>query len=126
MLRRHLAEQERQIEVIAGPPSDQLWQNIRVAMTVQSSIALECAALGIPVFLCAWLRDAYSGYVGQYARFGVGRVLQSPEQIDEIPRLMRTGAATSFVKHMPWKTIGREGLADLLSGRHSLMAVSNG
>ena len=46
MLRRLVPEQERQIEVLAGPPSDQLWNNTRLALTVQSSTALECCRLG--------------------------------------------------------------------------------
>jgi hypothetical protein len=88
MLRRFVPEYERQIEVLAGPPADQLWNNTRVALTVQSSTALECAGLGIPVFLCSWLRDPWSGYVQQYARFGIGHVLESPEQIAGIPALI--------------------------------------
>ena len=72
ILRRIVPEHERQIELLVGPPSDELWKNARFALTVQSSTALECAALGIPIFLCAWLRDPYSGYVQQYAQFGIG------------------------------------------------------
>jgi hypothetical protein len=90
MLHRIFPDHENQIEVIAGPPSDRLWNNTQFALTVQSSTALECAALGIPVFLCAWLRDSYSGYVQQYARFGIGQVLESPDQIAEIPELLES------------------------------------
>jgi len=124
MLRLHLGEQERRIDVIVGPPSDQLWRNIRFALTVQSSVALECTALGIPVFLCAWLRDAYSVYVGQYTRFGVGRILRSPEQIGEIPRLLQTQAGRSPLQHSPWTTSNRERLVDAFSGNYSLTAAS--
>jgi hypothetical protein len=88
MLRRLVPERESEIGVIAGPPSDELWANTGVALTVQSSTALECVARGIPVFLCAWLRDSCSGYVQQFARFGVGRVLEAPAQIDGIPKLL--------------------------------------
>ena len=88
MLRRLIPENASQIEVLAGPPTEQLWNNTLFALTVQSSTALECAALGIPVFLCGWLRDSYSGYVEQYARFGAGHILKSPQQIAEIPRLL--------------------------------------
>lgn len=126
MLRRHLGERERQIEVIAGPPSNQLWQNIRFALTVQSSTALECATLGVPVFLCAWLRDPYSGYVEQYARFAIGHVLRSPEQIAEIPQLLERQGGGRHLQGTPWKTTEFERLENLFSGSYSLPVASNG
>jgi hypothetical protein len=126
MLRRLVPEHEHQIEVLADPPSDQLWNNTKFALTVQSSTALECAALGIPVFLCAWLRDPYSGYVQQYARFGVGHVLESPEQIAAIPGLLENQNGKSFQQQTPRRAIDSDELADLLSGAYSLPVASNG
>ena len=125
MLRRLLPEQGRRIEVIAGPPSNQFWNNIRLALTVQSSTALECAALGIPVFLCAWLRDSWSGYVKQYGRFGVGQVLESPEQIAEIPRLLASQCG-KVLQPQPPRTTDSAKLAHLFSGAYSLPAACNG
>ena len=90
ILRRYLPEDAHRIEIIAGPPSAELWRKTRFAITVQSSTALGCAEQRIPVFLCAWLADPYSGYVRQYARFGIGQVLESVEQIAEIPRRLET------------------------------------
>jgi len=87
-LRHILGQKERGIEVLAGPPNDELWQNAKFALTVESSTALECAARGIPVFLCGWLRDPHAGYAQQYARFGAGRLLESPDEIEDIPRLL--------------------------------------
>jgi hypothetical protein len=124
MLRRFLSEQAHQIEVLAGPPSDQLWNNTRLALTVQSSTALECAALQIPVFLCAWLRDLYSGYVQQYERFGVGQVLESPEQIAEIPRLLNTQHGKPIPQEAGKSATNTE-LAYLFSGTCSLPLASN-
>ncbi len=125
MLRRLVPEQERKIDVLAGPPSDQLWNNTQFALTVQSSTALECAAVGIPVFLCAWLRDSYSGYVQQYARFGVGQVLESPEQIDEIPQLLERWNGRSFQPQASRRVSDSHKLADLFSGAYSLPVASN-
>jgi hypothetical protein len=125
MLRRLIPEQEREIDVIAGPPSDQLWNNAQFALTVQSSTASECAALGIPVFLCAWLRDSYSGYVQQYARFGAGQVLESPEQIDEIPRLLERQNGKSLRLQAFRRAIHPDRFADLLAGTYSLPVASN-
>jgi len=124
-LRQHLGEVEREIQVIAGPPSNELWQNIRFALTAQSSTALDCAALGIPVFLCAWLRDPYSGYVEQYARFGIGQVLQSPDQIAEIPQLLESRGGDRPLQGTPWKTTESATLADVFDGSYSLPVAGN-
>jgi hypothetical protein len=125
ILRRHLGDRERQIQVIAGPPSNQLWQNIRFALTVQSSTAFECAALGIPVFLCAWLRDPYSGYVEQYARFGIGHALQSPQQIAETPQLLERQVGGRSLQDGLWRITKSERWAELFSVSHSLPVASN-
>ena len=125
MLRRYLPEQEHRIEIIARPPSAELWEKTRFAVTVQSSTVLECAALGIPVFLCGWLRDSYSGYVRQYARFDIGHVLESPEQIGEISRLLKMYNEKDSRRGTPWQTIDPGELAHLISGTHSLPVASN-
>jgi hypothetical protein len=125
MLRRLLPEQQRKIEVVAGRPSDQLWNNTRFAMTVQSSTALECAALGIPVFLCGWLRDPYSGYVQQFARFGVGHVLEAPEQLAEIPGLLESWNGKFLRPRASERTADSDDLAHLFSGTYSLPLASN-
>ncbi len=123
ILRRIVPEHERQIELLVGPPSDELWKNARFALTVQSSTALECAALGIPIFLCAWLRDPYSGYVQQYAQFGIGHRLESTEQIADIPRLLDSQEMRYF--QVSRKEADAHGLAQLFSPARALTAASN-
>jgi hypothetical protein len=125
MLRRFVPEYERQIEVLAGPPSHQLWNNTRVALTVQSSTALECTNLGIPVFLCSWLRDPWSGYVQQYVRFGIGHVLESPEQIDGIPALIEMANQESPHPLTARSGIDTDELADLFLGKNSAQAPTS-
>jgi hypothetical protein len=114
LLRSILKNEARGIETISGPLRDDTWPNIRLALTVQSSTALDCATRGIPIFLCAWLRDSYSGYVHQFGQFGVGRALQSAEQIGEIPRLLeaQTWECSTGAENMP---IEPELLSSLLS-----------
>ena len=124
MLRRLISGHEREIEVLAGPPSDQLWNNTRLALTVQSSTALECAALGIPVFLCAWLRDLYSGYVQQYARFREAHILESSEEIAKIPTLLESENGESEPRAAR-RAINSGEFAQLLSGTYSLPVASN-
>lgn len=116
ILRRHLGERERDVKVIEGPPREQIWGNARFALTVQSSTALACAARGIPVFLCAWLRDPFSGYVEQFTRFNVGQVLSSSAQIAEIPRLLEAKNQTLNQRAGLAGTIECENLENLISG----------
>jgi len=101
-----------------------LWNNTKLALTVQSSTALECAALGIPVFLCAWLRDPYAGYVQQYSRFGVGHVLESPSEIAGIPALIEK-QCEQFIQHPSVRpTPDADALAHLFSGTRSLAVAA--
>ncbi|MBZ5599823.1 MAG: hypothetical protein LAN83_16040 [Acidobacteriia bacterium] len=119
LLLRYLPRDEaRRVEILAGPPSPQLWRKTRVAMTVQSTVALECRAQGIPVFLCGWLRDAHTGYLRQFERFGIGQVLESPNRIDEIPRLL--GKTGGLAQANLWQAIEPETLRRLMAGTHPL------
>jgi hypothetical protein len=68
--------------------SGDLWESLQFAVTVQSSIALECASRAIPVFLCGWLADPYSEYASQFVKFGVGQRLDSPDALANIPQLL--------------------------------------
>lgn len=115
MLRELLGNRAEEIEVIAGPSTQELWRNVRLAITVQSSVALECSQSGIPVFLCGWLRDGWSGYLEQFRRFGVGCVLDDPGQIANIPALLvRYGTHSS-----PSLVLDGNELDKALIGNHS-------
>ena len=114
ILRKYLPRQEAGIGVLAGPPSPQLWRNTRFALVVQSTVALQCASLGIPVFLCSWLRDSSSGYVRQFARFGIGDILNSSDELSEIPRLLESNARTVQMRPALWETMDPARLRDLL------------
>jgi hypothetical protein len=118
-VQRCLGARGRQVSIVSGPPSSELWRNARFALTVQSSVVLECAALGIPVFLLSWLRDHHSGYLRQYARFGIGHVLDSPGQISAIPRLLVTYSPGSD-RNAPSAALDPEEFERLLSGRRWL------
>jgi len=115
LLRKFLAPGELdKILVIAGPAPAELWAKTRFAMTVESTIALECAALGVPVFLCGWLQSSHCGYVAQYARFGIGELLDCSEQIAEIPTLLtRTPARADLTR--VWQKIDTREFRSLLT-----------
>ncbi len=116
LLRRHLpSEKARQIEIISGPISQELWQNTRFALTAQSSVAPECAERDIPIFLCGWLRDPFCGYVQQFQRFGVGHLLETVPQITDIPSLLESQPANFEARQNPPNKIGADILRELLA-----------
>lgn len=112
-------ESGREVEVIAGSPSELLWKKTRFALTVQSSLALECCARGIPVFLLAWLREPHCGYLEQYARFGVGQVIESPAQLAEIPRLLESQSSRCSRRGIELTGMNPVTLHDLVHGTHA-------
>lgn len=124
-LRRYLPKRANAIQVVAGPPSAELWQKTRLALTVQSTTAVQCAELGIPVFLCGWLRDAHSGYQGQFIRFGVGQVLESVKQIAEIPMRLQQRADSTSRRYQTWSPLAAEELEGLFSGVRLVPVVNN-
>jgi hypothetical protein len=123
-LRRYLPREENETLIISGPATAELWRKTRFAMTVESTVALECTALRIPVFLCAWLRNPLTGYVQQFERFGAGIVLDNPQQISDIPFLLETRTVKSAGEARLWQTIEPEKLRELLSGNYSLRTAS--
>ncbi len=114
ILRKYLPRQEVGIGVVAGAPSPQLWRNTRFALVVQSTVALQCASLGIPVFLCSWLRESSSGYVKQFSRFGIGHILESSDELSDIPRLLEVKGKTIQMRPALWETMDPVKLRDLL------------
>ena len=77
-----------QMEIVSGVPPDEVMSRTWCGVTVDSSVAVECALRKIPFFLCGWLDFTGLGYLQQFARFGVGQVLSSPETIDQIPEMV--------------------------------------
>ena len=81
---------------------------------MQSTVALQCASLGIPVFLCSWLRDSSSGYVDQFSRFGVGHILESADELSRIPSLLEMNSKTVQMRPALWETMDPARLRDML------------
>jgi hypothetical protein len=81
-------EDQKFVNVTDAPLSREILQKTWCAVTVESTVAFECASVGIPAFLCGWLRHAYAGYAPQFARFGVGRMLETPDDLLRIPEML--------------------------------------
>lgn len=86
MLKRVLSTSDAElVKINAEPLSAEILRNTWCGVTVESTTAFECATVGIPAFLCGWLRHAYVGYGRQYARFGVAQMLESPDDLLKLP-----------------------------------------
>jgi hypothetical protein len=76
------------VSVLDGPFTPELVGRAWFAVTVESSVVIDCSLFGVPCFLCEWLNHSPYGYTRQYARFGVGRILNSPAQLKDLPRML--------------------------------------
>ncbi|HEX4487996.1 MAG TPA: hypothetical protein VH088_17090 [Terriglobales bacterium] len=77
--------QRGELDILDGQLAAKTWSKIKIALTVQSSVALECTQRGVPVFLCTWLRARYGGYAEQFARFGAGQIVEQSSDLAFIP-----------------------------------------
>jgi hypothetical protein len=125
ILRRHLNhETARAAQIITGPIPSLLWRHIRCGLTVQSTVAVECTAHNVPVFLLGWLADSTAGYVQQYERFGVGYVLRSPAEMEEIPQRIDSLETEKSRDALPEATPPQM-LHRLLTGSYSVSALAS-
>jgi hypothetical protein len=110
-----LSEDDRKlVSVTDAPLSREILQNTWCAVTVESTVAFECASAGIPAFLCGWLRNAYAGYAPQYVRFGVARMLEFPDDLLRIPDILRAAIPSLDTARRLARTISPEALSEAL------------
>src|SRR6266571_5994093 len=109
------AEQQDVATIVNGALSEDLLQKTWAGITVLSTAASECAVRGIPSFLCGWLEYSHYGYIEQFERFGVGQVLRSPEEIAEIPQLIRHYRQPEVSSNL-WQPVTSARLQELFSG----------
>ena len=89
LLDRILGGDDRQlVEISTEAISEKLMRRIWFALTVESSVAVECALAGVPSFLCGWFDLGMYCYGRQYEKFGAARILESPSAIPGIPEML--------------------------------------
>jgi len=113
------ATEAKFVTVMDVPLSKDIMRKTWCAVTVESTVAFDCAALGVPAFLCGWLRHAYSGYAPQYARFGVGRMLTRADELLSIPEMLKEAIPGPEVAEKLIQAMSPEALADVLLGPKS-------
>jgi hypothetical protein len=104
LLKSVLADADQhKVEVIGGVPPEQVMSRAWCGVTINSSVAVECAMHDIPFFLCGWLDFTADGYLEQFARYGVAEVLQSPEDIHRIPQMVADYRADPVRRQKIWQ-----------------------
>jgi hypothetical protein len=115
LLARTLSGADRKlVSVTDAPLSHEIFQKTWCAVTVESTVACEGALVGIPAFLCGWLRHAYSGYDPQYVRFGVGRMLELPDELLRIPEMLGAVMPSADTASRLVQAISPEVLSEIL------------
>jgi hypothetical protein len=110
-----LGEADRKlVKVVSALISAELIKNTWCAVTVESTVACDCASAGIPTFLCGWLRHAYSGYALQYERFGAARILRSAADLSRIAEIMPEAMPPANVAMRLAQPISQRALAEVL------------
>jgi hypothetical protein len=102
------------IELVSGRLMEDLLAKTWFAVTVQSTVSLECAVRGIPCFLCKWLEPGGHEYVDQFIRFGAGFGLNSPDEIAKIPQQIQEERLTNVFNAGLWQAADRGRLKALL------------
>jgi hypothetical protein len=82
------ADDRKLLTVIDGPLSSEILSQVWFGVTCESTVVLDCLQAGVCCFLCRWLKVSPFDYVEQFARFGVGELLERAEQLLEIPKLL--------------------------------------
>ena len=104
------------VDIVGGVSPEKLISRAWCGVTVDSSVAVECALQKVPFFLCGWLDFTGTGYLRQFARFGVGRVLSAPEDIESIPQMVADYRPDSAVIERLWHESDTADLDEVLFG----------
>ena len=80
------------VEIATGPTTATLLESAWFGIAVESSAVVDCARHNVLCFHCAWLATNLFGYSEQYARFGVGRLLRSRDEVVGIPSMLAEGS----------------------------------
>lgn len=118
------SSQRAVMHIVSGPLTEELLAKSWFGITILSTVAMECAIRGIPCFLCKWLESWPYGYVEQFIRFGVGRGLIHPSEIERIPEYLQESPVKTDVGENCWRPVAAGRLRDLCTkSRRSCMTA---
>ena len=103
------------VTVLDGPLTKELMAQAWFGITVESTTVIDCLQNGVCCFLCEWLALSPYEYMQQFARFGVGELLESLQQIAEVPRRLADFRGRPRMKWNLSQTIDPMKLQELLT-----------
>jgi hypothetical protein len=102
------------VEISTAPMSEQLLHRVWFAVTMESSVAVECALAGIPCFLAGWFDLGTQCYGQQYEKFGAAQILESPSAILLIPEMLNLTRPALDLRNLLYQPITRMELDGIL------------
>jgi hypothetical protein len=114
------ADEFARVEVIRAPVAEILPRTF-LGIGLDSSVAVECAQREIPYFMCSWLDFNGFGYMQQFAKFGVGMMLDAPEQILSIPQRLAAFTPNGSKIRRIWQATDDQRLDQILFGTSDLL-----
>jgi peptidoglycan/xylan/chitin deacetylase (PgdA/CDA1 family) len=105
-----------QVEIVSGVPAEEIMSRTWCGVSIDSSVAVECTLKGIPFFLCGWFDFAGMGYLQQFARFGAGQVLNTPQSIEKIPEMVAEYKTNPAALQRLWQGADRTQLEKIMFG----------
>jgi hypothetical protein len=119
LVNRVLSPADRSLLILRdGPMAADLFDRAWCCLTVESTVAVENALHRVPCFLCSWFDSSWYNFGTQYARYGAGYPLDSPQRIREIPQLLEQFKITEATCQSLETTIAAESLEAILLGRN--------
>jgi hypothetical protein len=116
LLRSFLSADEFERVEVSRAPASEILPRTLVGIGLDSSVAVECAQREIPYFMCSWLDFNGFGYMRQFARFGVGRLLNTPDEILSIPQRLADFVPDRSRIRRFWQPTDEQRLDQLLFG----------
>lgn len=123
MVKRVLSSQQMTVtQVVDGPLTDSLLDATWFAVSVLSTVAVECALRNIPCFLCNWLEYSFYGYIDQFIRYGVGIRLNGPSELLKLPEYLEKYEPDPAILANCWEPIQAERLLSLFTSSPKVFA----
>ena len=104
------------MDVVDGQDPGKVMSRAWCGLSVDSSVAVECVLNKIPFFVCGWLDFTGLGYLDQFARFDVARVLPAPGDIERIPEMIAEWRWDANKLERLWRRCDSQQLEQLLFG----------
>ena len=121
ILRSFLSADELERVEISSAPASEVLPRTLLGIGLDSSVAVECVLGGIPYFMCDWLDFNGFEYMRQFARFGVGVLLNTPDEILSLPqRLVELKPDRSKIRQLS-QPIDERRLDQLLFGASGVL-----